>query len=281
MGGVPLLDEKEPEPDIHEETGSLLSTEDIEILESFDEGTAAYFGKMLDWLENFIKSGVEEGRFSEKQAHQDLQIALWYAFACLNLDDYIHYYRAAEWMKDSEKNATGCATWYYRYSVALMYCGRLEEALEYAERGALEEPDYRNEMEYKMEHDADALLKKMAGISFVVNPTRQNAITRGTLAEEEFTGDMDDAAWHLESIQEKGLPVNEINAYNHMAIYLRWCIEHDLMSAEFMERYWEQVQPFMADLSRADLRGFIRDQLKGQLFGALFNKEGAAFAGYY
>ena len=142
VGGVPLLDEKEPEPHIHEETGSLLSAEDIETLESFDEGTAAYFGKMLDWLENFIKSGVEEGRFSEKQAHQDLQIALWYAFACLNLDDYIHYYRAAEWMKDSEKNATGCATWYYRYSVALMYCGRLEEALEYAERGALEEPDY-------------------------------------------------------------------------------------------------------------------------------------------
>ena len=142
-------------------------------------------------------------------------------------------------------------------------------------------PLYHNEMEYKMEHDADALLEKMAGISFVVNPTRQNAITRGTLAEEEFTGDMDDAAWHLESIQEKGLPVDEINAYNHMAIYLRWCMEHDLMSAEFMERYWEQVQPFMADLSRADLRGFIRDQLKGQLFGALFNKEGAAFAGYY
>lgn len=83
VGGVPLLDEKEPEPDIHEETGSLLSAEDIETLESFDEGTAAYFGKMLDWLENFIKSGVEEGRFSEKQAHQDLQIALWYAFACL------------------------------------------------------------------------------------------------------------------------------------------------------------------------------------------------------
>ena len=132
-----------------------------------------------------------------------------------------------------------------------------------------------------MEHDADALLEKMAGISFVVNPTRQNAITIGTLAEEEFTGDMDDAARHLQSIHEKGLPVDEINAYNHMAIYLRWCMEHDLMSVEFMERYWEQVQSFMADLSRADLRGFIRDQLNGQLFGALFNKEGAAFASYY
>ena len=142
VGGVPLLDEEEIEPDIHEETGSLLSAEDIETLESFDEGVSGYFGKMLRWLEDFIKSGVEEGRFTEKQAHQDLQIALWYSFASNNLDDYIHYYRAAEWMKDSEKNAAGCATWYYRYSVALMYCGRLEEALEYAERGAQEEPDY-------------------------------------------------------------------------------------------------------------------------------------------
>ena len=132
--GAVRLWEREPEPEIHEETGSLLSAEDIETLAAFDEGTAGYFGKMLRWLEDFIKTGVEEERFSEKQAHQDLQIALWYAFASNNLDDYIHYYRTVEWMKASEKNAAGCATWYYRYSVALMYCGRLEEALEYAER---------------------------------------------------------------------------------------------------------------------------------------------------
>ncbi|WP_242962222.1 hypothetical protein [Faecalibacterium sp. An192] len=142
VGGVPLLDEEEPEPEIHEDTGSLLSAEDIETLASFDDGVSGYFWRMLQWLEDFIKNGVGEGRFSEKQAHQDLQIALWYAFACNNLDDYIHYYQAAEWMKDSEKNAAGCGTWYYRYSVALMYCGRLEEALEYAERGTQEEPCY-------------------------------------------------------------------------------------------------------------------------------------------
>ena len=58
---------------------------------------------MLQWLEDFIKNGVEEGKFTEKQAHQDLQIALWYAFACNNIDDYIHYYQAVEWMKASEK----------------------------------------------------------------------------------------------------------------------------------------------------------------------------------
>lgn len=110
VGGVPLLEEEGPAPAVHEETGSLLSAEDIQTLASFDEGVSGYFGRMLRWLEDFIKSGVEEGRFTEKQARQDLQIALWYAFASNNLDDYIHYYQAAEWMKDSEKNAAGCAT---------------------------------------------------------------------------------------------------------------------------------------------------------------------------
>ena len=140
--GAVRLWEREPEPEIHEETGSLLSAEDIETLAAFDEGTAGYFGKMVRWLDDFVKNGIEEGRFSEKQARQDLQIALWYAFAYNNLDEYRYYCKTSEWMKDSEKNAAGCATWYYRYSVALMYCGRPDEALEYAERGAKEEPDY-------------------------------------------------------------------------------------------------------------------------------------------
>ena len=35
---------------------------------------------------------------------------------------------------------------------------------------------------------------------------------------------MDDAAWHLESIQEKGLPVDEINAYNLSLIHICWSI---------------------------------------------------------
>ena len=142
-------------------------------------------------------------------------------------------------------------------------------------------PLYRDELEYKLAHDADALLDKMNGISFVAEPDRQNAATSGTLSDGNFIGNMDDAAWHLETIREKHLPVDEINAYNHMAIYLRWCMEHDLMSVEFIERYSEQYQAFLADIKQADLRSFIRDVLKGQLFGALFNEKGAAFAGYY
>ena len=140
--GAVRLWEQESEPEVDPETGSLLSAQDVKTLESFDEGVSGYFGKMLQWLEDFIERGVKEGTFTQRQARQDLQIALWYSFACNNLDLYRYYYKAAQWMKDSEKNASGCAMWYYRYSVALMYCGQLEEARDYAERGIQEEPDY-------------------------------------------------------------------------------------------------------------------------------------------
>ena len=142
-------------------------------------------------------------------------------------------------------------------------------------------PLYRDELEYKMEHDADALLDKMNGISFVVNPTRQNAITRSTLSNDDFDGEMDDASYHLESIEEKELPIDPINAYNHMAIYLRWCMEHDLMGEEFLAEYGEVAEKVKADPASVDLRAFIRDELDGCLFSVLFNQQGRAFAGYY
>ena len=142
-------------------------------------------------------------------------------------------------------------------------------------------PLYRDELEYKLAHDADALLGKMNGISFVVEPDRQDAITRGTLSNDDFDGEMDDASYHLESIEEKELPIDPINAYNHMAIYLRWCMEHDLMGEEFLAEYGEVVEKVKADSASVDLREFIRDELDGCLFSVLFNQQGRAFAGYY
>ena len=142
-------------------------------------------------------------------------------------------------------------------------------------------PLYREELEYKMEHDADALLDKMDGISFVVEPDRQDAITRGTLSNDDFDGEMDDASYHIESIEEKGLPIDPINAYNHMAIYLRWCMEHDLMGEEFLKEYGEVVKQVKADPASVDLRAFIQNELDGCLFSVLFDQKGRAFAGYY
>ena len=142
-------------------------------------------------------------------------------------------------------------------------------------------PLYEDELDYKLEHDTDALLNKMRGISFVVNPTRQDAITRGTLSNDDFDGEMDDASYHIESIEEKELPIDPINAYNHMAIYLRWCMEHDLMGEDFLKEYSEVAKQVKADPASVDLREFIRDELDGCLFSVLFNQQGRAFAGYY
>ena len=142
-------------------------------------------------------------------------------------------------------------------------------------------PLYRDELEYKLAHDADALLDKMEGISFVVEPDRQDAITRGTLSNDDFDGEMDDASYHIESIEEKGLPIDPINAYNLFAIYLRWCIEHDLMDEDFLNEYGEVAKQVKADPASVDLRAFIRDKLNGQIMVPMFNKVGRAFTSYY
>lgn len=146
-------------------------------------------------------------------------------------------------------------------------------------------PLYRDELEYKLAHDADALLDKMKRISFVVECDRQNAINRGTMVsgddEDDYMVEMDDAAWHIESIIEKELPVEELAAYNHLAIYLRWCMEHDLMSDDFLAEYGDLVQTVKSDPWSVDLREFIRDKLLGQLFNTLFNPIGKSFANYY
>ena len=75
--GAVRLWEREAEPEVDPQTGSLLSAQDIETLESFTDDVAGYYGRMLHWLENFIEQGVQAGKFTQRQAKQDLQIALW------------------------------------------------------------------------------------------------------------------------------------------------------------------------------------------------------------
>lgn len=118
---------------------TLLTEKDIEILESYSEG---YFYKILQYIREFIDTGVKEGRFTANEAEHDLQIALWVSYACNNIDEYEYYYTAVRWLSDVEDLAAGCGVWYYRYSTALMYCGKLTEALVYAEKGVVEDPDY-------------------------------------------------------------------------------------------------------------------------------------------
>ncbi len=120
----------------------ILTDADVAALEAFDEGSSGYFYKMADYLDKFIEKGISENRFTRQEAEEDLEIALWYGFAYNNMDIYPAYYQTIQWMQHTEARAHGCGAWYYRYSVALMYCGKPDAAMEYAEKAVAEQPDY-------------------------------------------------------------------------------------------------------------------------------------------
>lgn len=144
-------------------------------------------------------------------------------------------------------------------------------------------PVYREEMSFKIDNDTETLLGLMNGVSHVTDISRPNCCEGYERAEDEnplFSGIADSAYAHIESIKEKQLPVDEINGCSHLAIYLRWCIEHGLVSDKLKERYPDVVDNVLNGL-HTDLRGFIMEQLGGLLFFDLFSCEGAAFAHYY
>ena len=93
---------------------------------------------------------------------------------------------------------------------------------------------------------------------------------------------IDDAKKHEEKIEELHLSADELAPYNHMAIYLRWCIEHNLMSQPFLFRHGDLVDRVKVEDS-IDLREFIRDNeyLHGGLSTILLNRVGTMFTKWY
>ena len=101
-----------------------------------------------------------------------------------------------------------------------------------------------------------------------LTPTRLNAIT-----DEDTIGydlaEMDNAESHLKRIRDLHLPVDELAAYNSMAVYLRWAMERGQMSNPFLTQYRNVVEAVRAG-NGPDLRVFIRDKLDGKLSTQFF-----------
>ena len=138
-------------------------------------------------------------------------------------------------------------------------------------------PLYCGEMEYGLARGADRLLREVANC-YVITPDRPDLSAMAGFGDKQR---MDNAAWHLANIQGKHLPVEELAAYNHLAIYLRWSIEQGLMSAEFSQRFAETVEQVKTAPEQAHLREFLRDELDGLLRRTYFNDAAADFAAYY
>lgn len=137
-------------------------------------------------------------------------------------------------------------------------------------------PIYKDELDYKTACGAEKLADAMAPfISAADGPGRLPAVWKGFPAAENM---MDNAEWHLADLREKKLQVEEIAVYSHMAAYLRWCMEHDLMGEAFSQSYGAVAGHA---LQAGRLREFIRGELNGLLLRCYFNPQGAAFASWY
>ncbi len=136
-------------------------------------------------------------------------------------------------------------------------------------------PLYEDEIDYKLEKGIDELLEKMTGrMSSIIDPRRAPVCSN-------FSDVLDWKGWHCDTVTEKELPLDEITGYNHMAIFLRWCIEKDMMSSLFNE-YFEDVSAMVRENPWSyDLRELIRDEFGGVLDTSVFSEEGTAFALYY
>lgn len=138
-------------------------------------------------------------------------------------------------------------------------------------------PLYREEMNFKIDNGTTALLEQMQGVGHVIEINRPNCCD----SYRSFSPNMIDCiSDHSKKIIEKNLPLDPINGANHIAIFMRWCIEHKIIAPGFYENCPETVEGVLSG-KRTDLREFINDYFDGELVPYQLNFMGANFLHFY
>lgn len=138
-------------------------------------------------------------------------------------------------------------------------------------------PIYREEMNFKIDHDTKALLEKMSNVSHIVDINRPNTL-EGYRPQKRAP--IDSARDHSKKIIEKKLPLDLINGCNHIAVFMRWCIENDLVAPEFHRDCADVIEGVKSG-EKTDIRDFILDFFGGDLEIYQLSFVGAGFAHYY
>ena len=131
-------------------------------------------------------------------------------------------------------------------------------------------PIYSNELDLKINEGAQELLDRLIRNSYA---DIEAVDVKRTSAADEPADLMDNVAWHSEKILKLDLDLETVCGATNMAFYLRWCIEHDLLSDETKQK--------LSDADMQSLREIFVSKLGGRLYRSMFNEEGAAFAKFY
>ena len=117
-------------------------------------------------------------------------------------------------------------------------------------------------------------------ISFVIDMNREKVLEYSEKEKEMQDDIMDSADWHLGDYYSKGIEVEEINVYNHLAIFLRWAMENSFLSDNFLKAYGKELEKYTSQ-DFVDLREFVKFRLKGDLRKSFFNDIGKEFIRHY
>ena len=117
-------------------------------------------------------------------------------------------------------------------------------------------------------------------ISFVIDMNREKILEYSEEEKEMQDDIMDSADWHLGDYYSKGIEVEEINVYNHLAVFLRWAMENSFLSDNFLKAYGKELEKYTSQ-DFVDLREFVKFRLKGDLRKSFFNDIGKEFIKHY
>lgn len=117
-------------------------------------------------------------------------------------------------------------------------------------------------------------------ISFVIDMNREKVLEYSEEEKEMQDDIMDSAEWHLGDYYSKGIEVEEINIYNHLAVFLRWAMENSFLSDNFLKAYGKELEKYTSQ-DFVDLREFVKFRLKGDLRKSFFNDIGKEFIRHY
>ena len=117
-------------------------------------------------------------------------------------------------------------------------------------------------------------------ISFIIDMNREKVLEYSKEEKEMQDDIMDSAEWHLGDYYSKGIEVEEINIYNHLAIFLRWAMENSFLSDNFLKAYGNELEKYTSQ-DFTDLREFVKFRLKGDLRKSFFNDIGKEFIKHY
>lgn len=99
---------------------------------------AEYLGEIIKGLEALQK----ENNYTDEEMDNDLDVALWRAYVYNNMDSYEYYELSEKTLAKVKDKGVKSGVWCYRYSCALAYMRKFEEALEYSRLGTEVEPNY-------------------------------------------------------------------------------------------------------------------------------------------